>query len=156
MAHIPRSRGDRDSPVVLCDSMLLPIHNDPENALLHLKVLVLAEVDVQRRAGLALADALIAQIMRLAHGAEAGAILDEVVQYRILGGGDGGVVGRGRALRRAGRQPLLQPAWWHISGTACRSLPSQAGGEKTYTVAGRVRVGRREPSVVMESETLGF
>lgn len=94
--------------------MLLPIDHNPEHALVHLKVLVLPQVDVQRRAGLALADALVADIMRLAHGGETGRVLDKVVHDRVLGREDGCLVGRGRALRRAGRQPLLEPAWRHL------------------------------------------
>lgn len=112
--HIPRPRRHRDAPVALGNSVLLPVDHDSEHALVHLKVLVLPEVDVQRRAGLALADALVADVMRLADGGEAGRVVDKVVHDRVLGREDGGVVGRGRALRRAGRQPLLEPAWRHL------------------------------------------
>lgn len=106
--------------------MFLPVHNDPQHSLLHLKVLVLPEVDVQRRAGVALADTLLAEIVRLAHGTEPGTVLDEVVQDRVLGRGHGGVVGRGRALHGAGREPLLEPARWHFAG-CCLLISSGSG-----------------------------
>lgn len=112
--HIPRPRRHGDAPVALGHGVLPPVDDDAQNALLHLKVLVLAEVDVQRRAGPALADDRFGQVVRLAHGAEAGGVLDKVVPDRVLGGDDGGVVGRGGALRRAGREPLLEPARWHF------------------------------------------
>lgn len=48
--HIPRPRRHRDASVILGDSMFLPIHDDPQHALLHLKMLVLPQVDMQRGA----------------------------------------------------------------------------------------------------------
>lgn len=114
--YLPRSRRYRDRPVVLGHSMLLPINNDPKHPLLHLKGLVLAEVDVQWRARLALANTLVTQVMRLAHSTETGRILDELIQNRALRGGDGGIMGRVRAMRWAGRQPLLEASWWHFWG----------------------------------------
>lgn len=114
--YIPRSRGHSYSSISLAHSMLLPIHNDSKYALLHLKGLALAEMNVQRRAGPTLTNALVAQIMRFAHGAEARRIRNEVVQDRTLGRSDGGVVRCGRALQWAGRQPLLEAGWWHFWG----------------------------------------
>lgn len=134
--------------------MFLPVHDDPQHALLHLKVLVLPEVDMQRRARFPLTDTFLAQVVRLAHGAEAGTVFHKVVQDRVLGRGHGGVVGRGRALHRAGREPLLDPARWHFAGCCgllADLLPGLAGGEEAdqmdrYAV---VHVGRREPYAVM-------